>query len=252
MKTSWQPEVDRSKLIVHFYKNVIFEETLVQLTSDCNIHIERERHLFFNTSLTMSAASDSKNKSAQMPFAEKYRPRVLDDVKGHADVLQYLKRCLAMRTVPHLLFVGPPGVGKTTCATCFAREYLFADGGASTATAAARTSPATSKVETSWAPVTNSRLLVLNASLLRTPRAITDRIGAFLDRSDAVFGVRPTLRNTSSAVKSSLPSAPAHADNTTHGEEKGKRKLERAVWSTTRKSLLLQQSASWCATKSTA
>ena len=163
---------------------------------------------------TVPASSDSRsngsNGSIQLPFAEKYRPRVLDDVKGHADVLQYLKRCLAMRVVPHLLFVGPPGVGKTTCATCFALEYLASNGDTSVSTEAAR-NPDTPKVKEVSTFAISSRLLVLNASLIRTPRAISHRIGAFLDRLDLNFGGRvvseATLRSTVDAAQSSSSSS---------------------------------------------
>lgn len=55
-----------------------------------------------------------------MPFVEKYRPKTLSDVIGQPEVVRDLSANL--RTFPHVLFVGPPGTGKTSCA-----EALCAD-----------------------------------------------------------------------------------------------------------------------------
>lgn len=60
-----------------------------------------------------------RSSEALAPSADlhvKYRPRVLDDVAGHAEVVRSL-RSLLERGAPHTyLFAGPAGVGKTTLA----------------------------------------------------------------------------------------------------------------------------------------
>jgi len=60
-------------------------------------------------------------------WIEKYRPKKLDDVVGQIEVVKRLKSYIQARNLPHLLFSGPPGVGKTACAICVARE-LFGEG----------------------------------------------------------------------------------------------------------------------------
>jgi replication factor C small subunit len=57
-------------------------------------------------------------------WIEKYRPKKLDDVVGQVEVIKRLKSYVHSRNLPHLLFSGPPGVGKTASAICIARELF--------------------------------------------------------------------------------------------------------------------------------
>lgn len=57
-------------------------------------------------------------------WIEKYRPKKLDDVVGQTEVLKRVKSYVQSRNLPHLLFSGPPGVGKTATAICVARELF--------------------------------------------------------------------------------------------------------------------------------
>jgi len=59
-------------------------------------------------------------------WIEKYRPRNLDEVAGQKEIVERLRSYVATRNLPHLLFTGTAGVGKTTCAVALARE-LFGD-----------------------------------------------------------------------------------------------------------------------------
>lgn len=49
-------------------------------------------------------------------WIEKYRPTTLDEVALDADARKLLSGYVAAGEIPHLLFVGPPGSGKTTVA----------------------------------------------------------------------------------------------------------------------------------------
>lgn len=60
-------------------------------------------------------------------WTEKYRPRTLDDVVGQKHVTERLKAYVSSRNMPHLLFTGPAGTGKTTCSLALAKE-MFGDG----------------------------------------------------------------------------------------------------------------------------
>lgn len=59
-----------------------------------------------------------------LPWVEKYRPKVLEDVIGNEDIVQNFKNLASKGNIPHMLLVGRPGIGKTTLALCLARTLL--------------------------------------------------------------------------------------------------------------------------------
>ncbi len=59
-------------------------------------------------------------------WIEKYRPRTFDEVKGQEVIVSKIRAFVNQKNLPHLLFAGPAGVGKSTLAIVIARS-LFGD-----------------------------------------------------------------------------------------------------------------------------
>lgn len=57
-------------------------------------------------------------------WTEKYRPKTLDEVIGQEQIIRRLKSYVKTGNLPHLLFSGPPGVGKTACAVALAKDMF--------------------------------------------------------------------------------------------------------------------------------
>ena len=59
-------------------------------------------------------------------WTEKYRPKTFSEIRGQEPIVSKIKSFVAQKNLPHLLFAGPPGVGKSTLSLVTARE-LFGD-----------------------------------------------------------------------------------------------------------------------------
>jgi len=60
-------------------------------------------------------------------WTEKYRPRTIDDIVGQQAIKERLTAYVKSHNIPHLLFAGPAGVGKTTSAMALARDFYGED-----------------------------------------------------------------------------------------------------------------------------
>lgn len=65
----------------------------------------------------MSATKDESS----IPWVEKYRPQNLDQVVQQEEVVNALKSTVETGNLPHLIFHGPPGTGKTSIALALCR-----------------------------------------------------------------------------------------------------------------------------------
>lgn len=55
-------------------------------------------------------------------WVEKYRPKTLNEVVNHDDIVEALESYVERQNVPNLLFAGPAGVGKTASALAMAQD----------------------------------------------------------------------------------------------------------------------------------
>src|ERR671939_2020880 len=65
---------------------------------------------------------------SNLMWVEKYRPIKLEQVINQKEIVNGLKNLIKNPyEIPHLLFAGPAGVGKTTTGLCMASELLGED-----------------------------------------------------------------------------------------------------------------------------
>ncbi len=65
-------------------------------------------------------------KEEMAVWTEKYRPKEFSDLVGQEEIVKRIKAFVQAKNMPHLLFAGPAGSGKTTLALIIAR-HLFKD-----------------------------------------------------------------------------------------------------------------------------
>ena len=73
----------------------------------------------------MNDTQQKGNNISDIMWVEKYRPKNLDQIINQKEIITGLKNLLNKpNELPHLLFTGAAGIGKTTTALCLAREIL--------------------------------------------------------------------------------------------------------------------------------
>ncbi|WP_435077591.1 replication factor C small subunit [Halococcus sp. AFM35] len=127
----------------------------------------------------MSEASESGGRGEI--WIEKYRPATLAAVAGQDDITERLRSYVARDDLPHLLFSGPAGVGKTTSAMAIAREVYGED----------------------W----RDNFLELNASDERGIDVVRDRIKNFARTSFGGYDYRVIFLDEADALTSDAQSA---------------------------------------------
>ncbi|NHN60406.1 MULTISPECIES: replication factor C small subunit [Halorussus] len=114
-------------------------------------------------------------------WIEKYRPGTLEEVAGHDDITERLRRYVERDDLPNLLFSGPAGVGKTTSAVAIAKQ-LYGD---------------------DW----ESNFLELNASDQRGIDVVRDRIKNFARSSFGGHSYRIIFLDEADSLTSDAQSA---------------------------------------------
>ena len=59
-----------------------------------------------------------------LSWVEKYRPKKLKDVTSQEEVVESLKKAIKTKNIPHLIFFGPAGCGKTSTILALGRELF--------------------------------------------------------------------------------------------------------------------------------
>jgi len=57
-------------------------------------------------------------------WTERFRPKTFEEVKGQDAIVSRMKALVKLKNLPHLMFAGPAGVGKSTLALVIARELF--------------------------------------------------------------------------------------------------------------------------------
>jgi len=74
----------------------------------------------------MSEADPEQRAGREEIWIEKYRPQSLEDIVGQETVVERLESYVARNDLPHLMFSGQAGIGKSTAALAIARD-LYGD-----------------------------------------------------------------------------------------------------------------------------
>jgi len=128
----------------------------------------------------MSETEESRAGREEV-WIEKYRPRRLDDIVGQDAIVERLTSYVERNDLPHLLFSGRAGIGKTTAAQAVARELYGED----------------------WA----EHFLELNASDERGIDVVRDRIKSFARTSFGGVNYRIIFLDEADALTSDAQSA---------------------------------------------
>jgi len=60
-------------------------------------------------------------------WTEKYRPKKFSDIQGQEEIVKRVQSFVQQKNMPHVMFAGPAGVGKTTLALVIAHELFGED-----------------------------------------------------------------------------------------------------------------------------
>ena len=64
--------------------------------------------------------NDEKSQSSAI-WIEKYRPSTFEEIKGQSEIKRKVQAFIKQGNMPHLMFSGPAGTGKSTMAIVVAK-----------------------------------------------------------------------------------------------------------------------------------
>jgi replication factor C small subunit len=76
---------------------------------------------------TGMSEADETGTGREEIWLEKYRPQTFDDIVGQDTIVDRLRSYVERDDLPHMLFAGPAGIGKTTASVTIARELYGED-----------------------------------------------------------------------------------------------------------------------------
>ncbi|MHA1519433.1 MAG: AAA family ATPase [Promethearchaeota archaeon] len=75
----------------------------------------------------MNKLIDKDQDSLELPWVEKYRPKTLKNIISQSITIQTLQKFIEKGSLPHLIFTGPAGIGKTSTAYSLINDLLGTD-----------------------------------------------------------------------------------------------------------------------------
>jgi len=75
-----------------------------------------------NTLFNSKSKNLATNIQIKLPWVEKYRPKVSEDIILDPFIKQKIDKILELKSIPNMIITGEPGTGKTSTIICLAKE----------------------------------------------------------------------------------------------------------------------------------
>lgn len=136
------------------------------------------------------------------PLSEKLRPETLSSVFGQSDAVAFLQKVIDRKNPLSLLFVGPPGCGKTTLARIYAQSFGMQPLSLSACFNSAADLKKVLK-EGEKTPLFNRQIMVFVDEIHRFNRSQQDLFLPFLEEGSLIL-IGATTENPSFALNNAL------------------------------------------------